>query len=335
MAGITPVGSFSRDPGLRGQLESRRHLLSIVPAIQDREDVRTLLSEVDAALARFDDGSFGACDGCHDPIETERLAADPLTRVCLDCLSEEQSRALERDLELASTIQVRLLPPPSVHANGWEVGYRYLPAGPVSGDYCDVLPADGPSNPMHFVLGDVSGKGVAASILMANLQAIFRSLVPLGLPLRRLVEQANRLFNGSTLPESYATIVVGRLHTTGSLEIVNAGHPAPLLVRNGQTAELDATGVPLGLFHDARYEARRFELGKGDLLFLYSDGVSEARNSADQLLGSRRIGSVVATAGAAGVEEVLQGCLDDLTAYCDGGSRDDDVTLLAVSRVSR
>jgi sigma-B regulation protein RsbU (phosphoserine phosphatase) len=303
--------------------------------LRDRDDVRALLAEVDAALARFEDGSFGVCDRCHDPIETERLVTDPLTRVCLGCLTDEQARTLERDLELASAIQVRLLPPPSVRANGWEVGYRYRPAGPVSGDYCDVLLTDEPSGPVHFVLGDVSGKGVAASILMANLQAIFRSLVPLGLPLRRLVEQANRLFNGSTLANSYATIVIGRLQPTGALEVVNAGHPAPLLVRDGDVLELAATGLPLGLFRDARFETRRFDLSAGNLLFLYSDGVSEAHNSAKQPYGSRRLGSVVAAAGAAGVDDVLRSCLDDLAAFCNGGSQVDDVTLLAVRRAER
>jgi sigma-B regulation protein RsbU (phosphoserine phosphatase) len=271
--------------------------------LRDRDDVRALLAEVDAALARFEDGSFGVCDRCHDPIETERLVTDPLTRVCLGCLTDEQARTLERDLELASAIQVRLLPPPSVRANGWEVGYRYRPAGPVSGDYCDVLLTDEPSGPVHFVLGDVSGKGVAASILMAN--------------------------------HSYATIVIGRLQPTGALEVVNAGHPAPLLVRDGDVLELAATGLPLGLFRDARFETRRFDLSAGNLLFLYSDGVSEAHNSAKQPYGSRRLGSVVAAAGAAAVDDVLRSCLDDLAAFCNGGSQVDDVTLLAVRRAER
>jgi sigma-B regulation protein RsbU (phosphoserine phosphatase) len=333
MAEMNP-GGFTPAPAMRDQLETRRRLLRSVPGLRDRGDVRALLSEVDAALARLDDGSFGACDRCHESIEVDRLNADPLIRFCLDCLTDKQSRALERDLELASAIQVRLLPPSNVRENGWEIGYRYLPAGPVSGDYCDVLPADDPSKPMHILLGDVSGKGVAASILMANLQAIFRSLIPLDLPLQLLVEQANRLFNGSTLPESYATIIVGRLHPTGSLEIVNAGHPAPVLVHEGEAAELPATGVPLGLFQDARYETRRFDLDNDDLLFLYSDGLSEARNSEDQLFGSRRVEAAVVSSGATGVEGVLGSCLDEMAEYC-GGSRDDDVTLLAVSRVAR
>jgi sigma-B regulation protein RsbU (phosphoserine phosphatase) len=108
-----------------------------------------------------------------------------------------------------------------------------------------------------------------------------------------------------------------------------------VLVRDGAAAELDATGVPLGLFQDARYETRRFDLETGDLLFLYSDGLSEARNSADQLFGSRRVGAAVVSGGAAGVESVLGSCLQEMADYCDGGSRDDDVTLLAVSRVTR
>ena len=286
-------------------------------------------------VAGFNEVPVGLCDRCHDPIEADRLAANPMIRVCLGCFTEDEVRALERDLELASTIQVRLLPPPRVLVNGWEVGYHYLPAGPVSGDYCDVLAAEEPSGPAHFMLGDVSGKGVSASILMANLHAIFRSLVPLGLPLPVLAEQANRLFVGSTLPNSYATIVIGRLHATGALEIVNAGHPAPFLARDGELLELEATGLPLGLFGDARFETLRFDLSEGDLVVAYSDGVSEARDASKRPYGSQRIGELLAAEGVSVVDDVLRTSLDDLAAHRNGGLQEDDMTLLAVRRAVR
>ena len=109
---------------------------------------------------------------------SEELLENPLARVCLECLTPKQQRALEYDLELAAQIQKGLLPPADVAISGWEISYHYQPAGMVSGDYCDVIKDDGHLN---FIMADVSGKGVAAAMLASNLRAVFRSLIPLRL----------------------------------------------------------------------------------------------------------------------------------------------------------
>ena len=159
------------EPLIREQLIDRRQKLEVA-AIGYRNDgeLTRLLREVDSALQRMDNGTFGICDVCHDPVETERLIADPLTRLCIDHLSPNEQRALEDDLALAGQIQTGLLPQPSQKIDGWEIAYHYQPAGIVSGDYCDVI-SDGEKSVL-FVLGDVSGKGVAASML-AHLQRCF------------------------------------------------------------------------------------------------------------------------------------------------------------------
>jgi len=179
-----------------------------------------LLSEVDAALGRIDEGSYGICETCHESVEKERLLNDPLVRFCLDHLTRKEQLALQSDLELAARIQQGLLPPPELSAAGWHVRYHYEPAGPVSGDYCDVLESDGG---LLFLFGDVSGKGVAASMLMSHLHATFRSLARANLPLQRMVEAANRIFSESTLAGQFATLVVGRATEDGSVEFVSAG----------------------------------------------------------------------------------------------------------------
>ena len=255
--GFEPSGVY-----IRAQLAERRRRLAAIPAAGLQAEVRDLLREVDSALERLDEGGFGLCDGCHDPIEPPRLLADPLTRVCIGCLSDDQQRALEHDLELASIVQGALLPAEKVHDRGWEIEHRYRPLGPVSGDYCDVIPGRAPGSPAHFILGDVSGKGVSASILMAHLQAVFRALVSLDLPLADLAERANRIFSEGTLSNSYATLLLGRLSAGGRLEICNAGHCPPLLVRGGELMPLPATGLPLGLFTSSTFQVTRFELVK-------------------------------------------------------------------------
>ena len=156
-------------------LDSEERYRSLVEGMGDGvfilQDDRIVYAN--AALARMDEGTFGTCETCHDSVEKERLLSDPLIRFCLDHLTHEEQRALESDLELAARIQKGLLPPPEMSAAGWQVRYHYEPLGPVSGDYCDVLESD---SGLLFLFGDVSGKGVAASMLMSHLHATFRSL---------------------------------------------------------------------------------------------------------------------------------------------------------------
>jgi sigma-B regulation protein RsbU (phosphoserine phosphatase) len=181
------------EPLLREQLIDRRQKLESAAGTFHRPaELTRLLHEVDAALHRMDIGVFGICEVCHDPVEPERLLADPLVRVCLGDLTPREQRALEEDLELAAKIQNGLLPQPSQRIDGWEVAYHYQPAGAVSGDYCDLI--KGEDGSLHFVLGDVSGKGVAASMLMAHLHAMFRTLISVNLPLEQMVERASRVF---------------------------------------------------------------------------------------------------------------------------------------------
>ena len=166
---------------LHDQLEERkRRLQAAIAVAPPNAGLAGLLHEVDSALARMAKGSYGLCQECHEPVEQDRLLADPLVRYCLDHLTVPERAALQRDLDLASEVQRNLLPQAGLRTGGWETSYHYAPVGPVSGDYCDLIPSDGQ---LFFVLGDVSGKGVAASMLMAQLHALFRSLTGMALPL--------------------------------------------------------------------------------------------------------------------------------------------------------
>ena len=186
------------------ELELRReHLLSASRANTSDHSLRDLLASVDAALSHLQKGTFGICETCHEPIEADRLLCNPLLRFCLDHLSGDEQRALERDLTLAARIQRALLPPTDWSSAGWQARYHYQPAGLVSGDYCDLIESDGA---FLFLLGDVAGKGVAASMLMSHLHATFRSLAGQHLSLQHMVELANRFFCESTTAGQYATI---------------------------------------------------------------------------------------------------------------------------------
>jgi sigma-B regulation protein RsbU (phosphoserine phosphatase) len=317
---------------MREQLADRRQRLVAATAFDESPYLGGLLREVDEALDRLDVGTFGLCDVCHDPVESERLLADPLVRLCVDHLTGEQRRALEHDLDSAAKIQAALLPESRLEAGGWQIHFEYRPLGPVSGDHCDLLPANGEDGPFYFLFGDVSGKGVAASILMSHLHALFRSLIELELPLADVVRRANRLFCESTLPSSYATLVAGRADPSGRVELCNAGHCPPLVVRAGEVAPLAATGLPLGLFHTGSFDVSELELGADDFLLLYTDGLSEARNPGGEEYGIGRVGFILQSLSGFSAEATLEACLDDLESFQDGAERGDDLTLMCLRR---
>ena len=319
------------EPVLRKQLIDRREKLqSAASAFHRPAELARLLHEVDDALNRMDAGVYGLCEVCHDTVETERLLADPLTRVCIDHLTAQEQRALEQDLELAAQIQAGLLPAPDKSIDGWDVAYHYQPAGAVSGDYCDLI--NGNDSSWMFVIGDVSGKGVAASMLMAHLQAMFRTLHSIGLSLEQMVERASRVFCESTLPTQYATLVCGRVGNDGQVEICNAGHPPPLLVQNGSVSSLHSTSLPVGVFCSESFSVTKFQMNEGDSLFLYTDGFSELANGLGHEFGIERMSQLLEGNGKLSPRELIDLGIRESRSFSDGRAPTDDLTLMAIRR---
>lgn len=319
------------DAAMREQLVERRQRLEAAVVVRDDEtQLRHLLEEVDAALARMDVGTFGLCAVCQDPVEAERLMTDPLVAVCLGCLSPTERRALEEDLELAATIQAGLLPRREFAHDGWQVSYHYEAASLVSGDYCDLVTAEDGS--LYFMLGDVAGKGVAASLLMSQLHAMFRALIPAGLPLVKLVERASRIFCESTLPTHYATLVCGKADSAGNVEICNAGHLPPLLLHAGEATALEATGLPVGIFCNEEFTSCRLKLDAGDTLFLFTDGLSESRSPLGDEYTTERLLALLCGSHELLPRQLIAASLRDLEDFCAGAPRHDDLTVMALRR---
>jgi len=305
----------------RGRLERAREQTGLEP------DFTRLLNEVDAALARFDAGTYGLCEECHDPIEAERLLADPLVRFCLGDLTQKEINSIQYDLMLASEIQKGLLPRTDGLSDNWTADFVYQPAGVVSGDYVDFIERGGE---LYFILGDVSGKGMAASILMSNLHAMFRALVPLGLPLSDLMERANHLFCESTLANQYATLICGKLNGRGEVEFVNAGHLAPIIVNHEDCIALESTGLPLGMFCDSSFVASGAKLKPGETLLLFSDGVTEANDHTGAEFGSERLMETLRAALGFDPTDLLNNCIDAVGKFRLNAEVNDDLTMLAL-----
>ena len=314
---------------LQGQLEERkRRLAAAIASAPQNSSLTSLLSEVDSALDRIAEGTYGICLECHDAVEQDRLLSDPLVKYCLDHLSQAERSALQRDLDLASQVQRNLLPQKGLCIGGWDTSYHFAPVGTVSGDYCDLIPSDGQ---LLFLLGDVSGKGVAASMLMAQLHALFRSLTQMSVPLGQIVSHVNCFFCDSTLAGQYATLVCGLAKTTGEVEIHNAGHCPAIVVGCGDVHRIESTGLQLGMFRETEFSATRVQMEAGDTLFLYTDGLSEASNDCDEY-GMDRVVTMVRQHAVRQPAELIAACLDDVRAFTNGGPSFDDMTMLAIRR---
>ncbi|HEX8814586.1 MAG TPA: SpoIIE family protein phosphatase [Terriglobales bacterium] len=321
--------SFAHD-----QLEARkRRLQQAITLAPQNTALAALLREVDLALERMASGTYGICESCHDTIEQQRLLSDPLVRYCLDHLSGPQLEALQRDLDLAAQVQRNLLPQCDLRAGAWHTSYHYEPLGAVSGDYCDLIPSDGQ---LFFALGDVSGKGVAASLLMAQLHTLFRTLTAMNLSLGQIVTQANRVFCEAALAGQYATLVVGMAKPTGEVEIHNAGHLPAIVVGKGGVLRIESTGLPLGMFCEVEFCGTRLQTEPGDTLFLYTDGLSEARGAngdqTDEDYGVDRIVKFLRQNAIQPPAGLISACLDDLRAFGAGTAPFDDLTVLAIQR---
>jgi sigma-B regulation protein RsbU (phosphoserine phosphatase) len=314
----------------RTELEVRRERL-VAASLENPGDgaLPQLLASVDAALSRLQEGTFGICENCHDTIEADRLLCNPLLRFCLDHLSADEQRALEKDLVLAAGIQRALLPRQDWSVDGWQARYHYQPANLVSGDYCDLIESNGG---FLFLLGDVSGKGVAASMLMSHLHATFRTLAGQNLPLQKMVEHANRLFAESTTAGQFATMIVGLAKPNGIVSYVSAGHLPLFHISAAGVSARESTGVPLGMFCSTNFPVCELTLEQGDKLLLYTDGFTEIFNAAGDEYGIARVHSLAKRYGATEPQAILSACLDEIRNFSATAKQPDDLTLMVLHR---
>jgi sigma-B regulation protein RsbU (phosphoserine phosphatase) len=318
---------------VRERLRSRRDQLAALAESRREERLVDLMRRVDSALGALDVGTWGLCAVCHEAIARERMEADPLVTVCLECLSEDDRRALERDLEAAARVQRALLPPGRLDHAGWEVAYLWEPRAAVSGDHVDLVRAANDDGALLLLVGDVAGKGVAASLLQSHLHALFRALAPAECSLPELLGRANHLFAEATAAANYATLAAVNLLPDGRAELANAGHPRPLLADSRGVRPVEGGGLPLGLFAGSTYSRRELALKAGETLLLYTDGWTEAERDGEEY-GIGRAAAALRRAAGLPLPDLIAACRADLEAFLGGEPRGDDLTLVAVRRAT-
>ena len=244
-----------------------------------------------------------------------------------------ERRRLEQELALGRRIQVALLPDVLPEIEGYALHAGNVPSRGVSGDYYQVLERlDG--RECVLMVADVSGKGIAASLLTASLEALAAVPIEDGLPPEEICARLSRLLYRRTPPEKYATAFLAILEpATGILRYTNAGHNPGLVVHpSGETETLGPTGTPIGLLSDGAYEAGATSLGAGDTLILYTDGITESTDPDDEEYGLERLLRVCVRHRAASLSELAAAIANDLDDFVRGEPFADDRTLVMARR---
>jgi len=245
---------------------------------------------------------------------------------------EEVVRQLSKELEQAAEIQRNLLPRSAPAAPGLDVAGHSIPCLSVGGDYFDYLNLE--SGRLGVLVGDVAGKGLPAALLMSSLQARVQVLSEETEELDKLMTRLNRSVSATCPRNRFITLFVSTLGPDGSVQYSNAGHNPPLLLRAaGDVEKLEIGGPVLGILKNMKYQAGSTNMNPGDVLVLFSDGVTEALNPAGEEYGEDRVIKAVRKVLHRDASAIAAALQHDLLQFVDGRPAADDITIVAVRRL--
>jgi sigma-B regulation protein RsbU (phosphoserine phosphatase) len=275
-------------------------------------------------------GSFGERDlQFLDSISDHMAIAMENATLHLHLLEKQR---MERELQLGREIQSGLFPSPPSDIAGIEIAAMSLPCYEVGGDYYDFIEL--PQGDLGLAIGDVSGKGVAAALIMSSVQAALRVAAPIEPDIAMLMARLNALLFRSARGRKYATFFFGRFTpSTGELRYVNAGHNPPFLVDASGVRELLATGRPVGILPDSPFEEAMVHLEHGSSLVLYTDGLNEAGDPVEEEFGTERLELLVReTVAGDEVAAMPARILDAIIRFERGAHATDDKTIVILRR---
>ena len=292
------------------------------------------LTDLQAGVGRIAQGDYSARVPVKSRDEIGRLAS-AFNRMAADVEQHQRSAVeqerIRRELELGREIQADMQPRAPLHIGLTEVKGISVPAREVGGDFFNYFQLD--SGLVALLVGDVSGKGVGAALLMANIQASLRTRFALGQGLSAIAEAIDRDIEANSPGPVYATLFIAIFDPmTRLMRYVNAGHNPQFVLRRDRPLEkLSSTGLPVGMLAGHGYKEREVQLAPGDLLFFYTDGCVEMENEAGDMFGSDRLESLVSGASRGSAEQVLATVEAAIAAFRGGRDLFDDATMMAVT----
>jgi sigma-B regulation protein RsbU (phosphoserine phosphatase) len=308
------------------------------PSLDDDQAVKTqsVLTEITEALERVKDNSYGTCTVCHGEVEKDRLEIQPATQICLECISQEERARLEEDLHLASKVHRALLPQAVARIDGFEVAVKSLAARIIGGDYYDFLPGRH-DDTTRIVIADTMGKGLPAGLLMSNVQGALRILADDIQSSAKLVSRLNEWLCRNVPVTKFISLFCLSIKrdSEGEFIYVNAGHCPPILCRTDGTVErLQPTGAVLGVTEDFVFHEDRSNFGPGDLLLLYTDGVTDADKGQGEMFGEERLLDYVTRHSDKSPSDMVIGLQDEIRSFTGRHDFDDDLTIVAMCRIA-
>jgi sigma-B regulation protein RsbU (phosphoserine phosphatase) len=245
---------------------------------------------------------------------------------------EQEYLSIREELRLASQIQLNLLPKKFPELPGYDIAAINLPAQQVSGDYYDFIPIS--ETELAFCLGDVSGKGMPAALLMANLQATLRGQVFFKNSPKVCVTYSNSLLFNSTSSEKFVSLFYGKIDIKNhELLLCNAGHDRPLfLSKDNELFRLKTGGIVLGFIPDFQYEEEKRVIQAGEIILVYSDGITEAMNENEEEFGEERLIEILRENKDQSSERIIKKIIENVGNHFRGMPQMDDMTLLIIKR---
>jgi len=323
-------------------LDEKRHTVTNFLEMASEAEKDTCLCEdacqidhhiqvLNECLEMVESNTLGICEVCHGVVDHTLLEMDYTAHVCLDHYSEEERRRLESELQLSQVVQRALMPQRVPRISGLEIAAFSRPADIIGGDYFDFFKFRDGSHGM--VIADVSGHGVSAAMLMSSLQTAIQTMAPDANSPAEILERINRFYIHNINFTTFVTIFLARYDPKEStLTYVNSGHnpPAVFCREAGTIHWLTRTAPAIGLAEHYIPNMETIKLSDGDMLLLYTDGLTEAFNHDLEQFGQKRLAEFLRSAADLTANEMLQVVRDGINTHRGGVRLSDDLTLVAL-----
>ena len=314
--GTDPESIVNCEHKIESEFEFNNKLYSIVLSEKETRSGPTSFGELDELLLSAINRQIRVV------IENEYLQQQNLIK-----------QRIEQELNVAALIQQRIIPKKLPEIEGYDLSGINIPSREVGGDYFDCIRLG--NGKYAFIIADVTGKGIAAALLVNTLNASLYSYLDFKLPLSEMTEKLNKLIYSSTPSDKFITFFIAVLDSnSGELDIVNAGHNPILLFRkNGKLEKIDAGGVGLGMFNlGIPYSGQKLCMESGDRLFLYTDGIPEAMNENEEEYSDERMIKYVESHSEMSSDQLIDALVKDVKNFTGSTEQSDDITALCLIR---